>query len=46
MIQSRQALIYRLQDTGVTINDFAVDYQLHQNMNTEHCMALSRHSSL
>jgi len=28
-----------------TIDDFDADYQLHQDMNTEHCMALSKTSS-
>tara|TARA_R110002167_G_scaffold297109_1_gene501473 strand:+ start:3195 stop:3920 length:726 start_codon:yes stop_codon:yes gene_type:complete len=45
VIQSREALIYRLQATGFTIDDLEVGFQLHQNMSTEHCMALSKGSS-
>lgn len=45
VIQSREALIYRLQNTGFSIDDFEVGFQLHQNMSTEHCMALSKNSS-
>jgi polar amino acid transport system substrate-binding protein len=44
VIQSREALIYRIQHTSFTINDFVVGFQLHQNTNTEHCMALSKNS--
>lgn len=45
IIQSREALIYRLKNTGFSIEDFEVGYQLHQSGNTEHCMALSKSSS-
>lgn len=45
VIQSREALVYRLQNTNFSINDLEVGFQLHQNMSTEHCMALSKHSS-
>jgi len=45
VIQSKDALIYRLQGTEFNINDFEVGFQLHQNMSTEHCMALSKNSS-
>ncbi|AZQ83891.1 transporter substrate-binding domain-containing protein [Colwellia sp. Arc7-635] len=45
IIQSRESLIFRLRATDFTIDDFDVGYQLHQDMNTEHCMALSKTSS-
>jgi polar amino acid transport system substrate-binding protein len=44
IIQSRDALIHRIQQTDVTIDDFVIGFQLHQNTNTEHCMALSKNS--
>ncbi len=44
IIQSRDALIYRIRHTDFTIDDFVVGFQLHQNSNTEHCMALSKNS--
>lgn len=45
VIQSKESLIYRLQNTRFTIDDFDVGFELHQNKNTEHCMALSKSSS-
>lgn len=45
IIQSKESLIYRLQNTRFTIDDFDVGFELHQNKNTEHCMALSKSSS-
>ena len=45
IIQSKESLIYRLQGSNFTIKDFDVGFQLHQNMSTEHCMALSKTSS-
>lgn len=45
VIQSKESLIYRLQNTSFTIDDFDVGFELHQNKNTEHCMALSKSSS-
>ena len=45
IIQSREALIYRLQGTGLKISDLEAGFELHQKMNTEHCMALSKASS-
>ena len=45
VIQSQESLIYRLQSTGFTIDDFEVGFELHQNKSTEHCMALSKSSS-
>ncbi|WP_085299817.1 substrate-binding periplasmic protein [Cognaticolwellia mytili] len=44
IIQSKDALIYRIQHTNFTIDDFVVGFQLHQDTNTEHCMALSKNS--
>jgi polar amino acid transport system substrate-binding protein len=45
VIQSKESLIYRLQNTGFTIDDFEAGFELHQNNNTAHCMALSKSSS-
>ena len=45
VIQSRDALIYRLKNTGFTIDNFEAGYQLHKSNSTEHCMALSKSSS-
>ncbi|MGB1262195.1 MAG: substrate-binding periplasmic protein [Cognaticolwellia sp.] len=45
VIQSKEALIYRLKDTGYSIEDFTAGFQLHQSASTEHCMALSKNSS-
>ena len=45
IIQSKESLIYRLQNTRFTFDDFDVGFELHQNKNTEHCMALSKSSS-
>ena len=45
VIQSKESLIYRLQDTGFSIDDLKVGFKLHPNDSTEHCMALSKSSS-
>ena len=45
VIQSKEALIFRIKNTGFTIDDFVAGYQLHQGTNTEHCMALSKNSA-
>lgn len=45
VIQSQDALIYRLKGSGFSIEDFDIGYQLHKNSSTEHCMALSKSSS-
>lgn len=45
VIQSKEALAYRLKNTEYSIDDLEVGFQLHQNMSTEHCMALSKNSS-
>jgi polar amino acid transport system substrate-binding protein len=45
VIQSKAALINRIKDTEFTIDDFIVGFQLHQNSNTEHCMALNINSN-
>ena len=44
VIQSREALLYRIKDSGLTIADFDIGFQLHKEGNTEHCMALSNNS--
>lgn len=44
VIQSRDALIYRIKDSKLKIDDFDIGFQLHKDSNTEHCMALSLNS--
>lgn len=44
VIQSREALLYRIKGSGFTLSDFTVGFQLHKDGNTEHCMALSLNS--
>jgi len=44
VIQSRDALIYRIQDSNFTIDDFSVGFKLHKDANNEHCMALNKNS--
>ena len=45
VIQSKESLIYLLQDTSFSIDDFEIGFRLHKNMSTEHCMTLSKSSS-
>jgi polar amino acid transport system substrate-binding protein len=45
IIQSREALIYRLKGSGYNIENFTEGLQIHQDFDSEHCMALSKDSS-